>query len=111
MSVTPEPDHSNGRNGVITNALYRTALLGICSWVLIAVIKNSDRSIVMEGDLKYFNTSIARIEGSMNNLVTKSELELTVMKFRNEQLSFQNEFLKLTQPGALATPQPKTTTR
>jgi hypothetical protein len=75
--------------------------------VLWAVLKNNDRSITMENDIKHFNASVLRVENNMQALVTKTELELTVTKMQNEQLKFQNEFLKITQPQALATPQPQ----
>jgi hypothetical protein len=58
----------------------------------------------MESDIKHFNSSVMRIEGNMQTLVTKRELELTEMKLQNEQLKFQNEFLKITQPQALVPP-------
>jgi hypothetical protein len=94
-------DTSNGRNGMMMNVIYRSALLGICGWVLLAVLANNDRSIKMESDIHYFNTSVSRIEGNLNNLVTKPELELTVIKLKNDALTFQNEFMKLTHPQAL----------
>lgn len=90
-------ENGNGKNTAMLNVLYRSALLGICGWVLLAVLKSNDRSITMETDLKYFNASVVRIEGNMGQLVTKTELELTVTKLQNEQLKFQNEFLKATQ--------------
>lgn len=102
-------DITNGRNGMIMNALYRTALLGICGWVLIAVLKNNDRSIAMQSDINHFNQSVARIEQNLQNYVTETKLELTVTRLQNEQLKFQNEFLKITQPQALVPP--VTTTR
>src|SRR5688572_20663427 len=94
-------DSNNGKNGIMMNVIYRSALLGICGWVLLAVLSQNDRGIKMESDMRYFNASVSRIEGNLNNLVTKPELELTITKLQNEQLKFQNEFLKLTQPQAL----------
>jgi hypothetical protein len=112
MNGTPEhSEKTMPGNGMVINLLYRSALLGLSSWVLIAVLKNNDRAITMEGDIKHFNTSVLRIEGNMQSLVTRTELELTVIKLQNEQLKIHNEFLKITQPSALATPQPRHTGR
>lgn len=83
--------------GNMVNILYRAALLAICGWALAAVLTNNERSVEMKSDIKTFNTSVSRIEGAMGTLVTKTELELTVIKLQNEQLKFQNEFLKATQ--------------
>jgi hypothetical protein len=102
-------DMSNGRNGIMMNVIYRSALLGISGWVLIAVLNNNDRSIEMRKDIHHFNESVSRIEGNLRTLVTKTELELTVTKLQNEQLKFQNEFLKITQPQALVPLQNKHT--
>lgn len=98
----------NGKSGQMMSVLYRSALLGICGWVLLAVLTNNDRSVEMKSEMKYFNSSVSRIEINMTTLVTKTELELTVTKLQNEQLKFQNEFLKATQ---VTQPQPQTTTR
>lgn len=97
-------ENGNGKSGQMMSILYRSALLGICGWVLLAVLSNNERSVEMKSDIKYFNASVSRIEGNINNLVTKTELELTVTKLQNDQLKFQNEFLKAAQ-------QPVTTTR
>lgn len=97
-------DETNGKISNMMSVLYRSALLGICGWVLLAVLANNDRSVEMKSDMKYFNSSVTRIEVSMTNLVTKTELELTVTRLQNEQLKFQNEFLKTIQTQ----PQPTT---
>ena len=93
----PDADTKGDNTSTMISILYRSALMGICGWVLLAVLAQNDRSIKMESDIRYFNTSVSRIEGNMSSLVTKTELELTVTKLQNEQLKFQNEFLKATQ--------------
>jgi hypothetical protein len=90
-------EETNGKMGNMMSVLYRSALLGICGWVLLAVLANNERSIEMRSDIKYFNASVTRIESSLTTLVTKTELELTVTKLQNDQLKFQNEFLKTSQ--------------
>ena len=97
-------DSENGNTKRLNLYLYRALLLGLSGWVLVAVLKNNDRSILMESKMEHFNESVARIERSMNNYVTETKLELTVTRLQNEQLKFQNEFLKITQPAALAPP-------
>jgi hypothetical protein len=97
-------DHGNGKNGVITNALYRTVLIGICSWVLLATLKNNERGIAIEQSILNSKDTVKRIEQSLDARVTKPELDLAVMRIQNEQLKFQNEFLKITQPQMLAPP-------
>jgi hypothetical protein len=97
------------KNGALVNFLYRAALLGICGWVLVTVRSNNDRTIKMESDITHFNESVARIEGGLNTRVTKTELELTVIKMEKDVLKFQNEFLKITQPAALVPLQNKHT--
>jgi hypothetical protein len=90
-------EETNGKIGNMMSVLYRSALLGICGWVLLAVLANNERSIEMRSDIKYFNASVTRIELNLTTLVTKTELELTVTKLQNDQLKFQNEFLKTSQ--------------
>lgn len=84
-------------NTSMINVLYRAALLTICGWALVGVLSGNERSIKMEGDIRYFNSSVSRIEGAMRELVTKDQLDLKMIQLRNEQLSFQNEFLKASQ--------------
>jgi hypothetical protein len=104
---TPMSDENgNGKSASMIAILYRSALLGICGWVLVTVLSNNERNIEIKGDIKYFNSSVTRIETNMSTLVTKTELELTVTKLQNDQLKFQNEFLKAAQPQQQ--PQPTT---
>jgi hypothetical protein len=89
--------NGNGKSTSMINVLYRAALLTICGWALVGVLSGNERSVEMKSDMKHFNTAVSRIETNMGNLVTKTELELTVTKLQNEQLKFQNEFLKVSQ--------------
>lgn len=74
------------------------AILAMCGWVLIAVIANSERTIKIETSVQYFNQSVAKIEAKMEKLVTQTELDLLATRLKNEQLQFQNEMLKVSQP-------------
>lgn len=89
--------NGNGKTSNMINVLYRAALLSICGWVLVTVLAGNERGIKMEGDIRYFNSSVSRIEGAMRELVTKDQLDLKMIQLRNEQLTFQNEFLKVSQ--------------